>query len=183
MSRLKWVARPPDRHPRHRLPHRRRPAGGGPVLARWSQEKFFKYARQHYGLDRLADYSIEDIPDTLKVVNPAHRCLDGQVRSATGKLNRLLARFGTQSKHLVDTLKMIACRAETAMANSLLQALYQIEADLLPDHEAGTLTIRLHHSANASTDAAIQKLCDELNETETLFPRTNLRLILKVGYL
>jgi prepilin-type processing-associated H-X9-DG protein len=229
------------------------------MFARWSQENFFKYARQHYGLDRLADYSTEDIPDTLKVVNPAHRRLDGQVRSATGKLSRLLARFGainlddtiepekvepfmqkkaalqeqidllrnevqtakaqrkqtpkhatlgelpeaerfkqlgTQSKHLIDTLKMIAYRAETAMANSLrehlsrpnearglLQALYQTEADILPDHEAGTLTVRLHHSANASTDAAIQKLCDELNETETLFPRTNLRLILKVGYL
>ena len=103
--------------------------------------------------------------------------------------------LGTQSKHLVDTLKMIAYRAETAMANSLrehlarpdearslLQALYKTEADILPDHGAGTLTVRLHHSANASTDAAIQKLCDELNETETLFPRINLRLILKVGY-
>ena len=27
----------------------------------------------------------------------------------------------------------------------------------------------------------IQKLCDKLNETETLFPRTNLRLIYNVG--
>ena len=228
------------------------------LFARWSQENFFKYARENYGLDRLADYSTEPVSETVKVVNPAHRRLDGQVRSATGKLSRLLARFGamnlddtiepekvepfmqkkaalqeqidllrnevqtakaqrkdtpkhvtlgelpeaerfkqlgTQSKHLVDTLKMIAYRAETAMANSLrehlarpdearslLQALYQTEADLLPDHEAGTLTVRLHHSANASTDAAIQKLCDELNETETLFPRTNLRLVLKVGY-
>ena len=105
--------------------------------------------------------------------------------------------LGTQSKHLVDTLKMIAYRAETAMAGilreqdkmsrpdearTLLQALYKTEADLLPDHEAGTLTIRLHHSANASTDGVIQKLCDELNETETVFPRTNLRLFFKVGY-
>jgi len=230
------------------------------MFARWSQENFFKYARENYGLDRLADYSTEPVSETVKVVNPAHRRLDGQVRSATGKLNRMLAQFGamnlygtiepekvepfmqkkaalqeqidllrnevqtakaqrkdtprhvtlgelpeaerfkqlgTQSKHLVDTLKMIAYRAETAMANmlreqdqlarpdearSLLQALYQTEADILPDHEAGTLTVRLHHSANASTDAAIQKLCEELNETETLFPRTNLRLILKVGY-
>ena len=37
-------------------------------------------------------------------------------------------------------------------ARSLLQALYKTEADSLPDHEAGTLTVRLHHSANASTD-------------------------------
>ena len=99
-----------------------------------------------------------------------------------------------QSKHLIDTIKMVAYRAETAMANSLretlghpdearrlLQALYVTEADLLPDLAAGTLTVRLHHLANASSDAAIQKLSEELNATETVFPRTNLRLVFKLG--
>ena len=89
---------------------------------------------------------------------------------------------------------MIAYRAETAMANSLretiahpdeartlLRALYHTEADLLPDPEAGTLTVRLHHMANRCSDEAIRKLCDELNATETQFPRTNLRLVLKLG--
>ena len=89
---------------------------------------------------------------------------------------------------------MIAYRAETAMANSLrehlkrpdearrlLRALYTTEADLLPDPEAGTLTVRLHHGANAATDQVIEKLCEELNATETLFTRTNLRLVLKLG--
>ena len=89
---------------------------------------------------------------------------------------------------------MIAYRAETAMANrlretiahpdearSLLRALYQTEADLLPDPEAGTLAVRLHHMANRCSDKAIQKLCDELNATETQFPRTNLRLVLELG--
>ena len=89
---------------------------------------------------------------------------------------------------------MIAYRAETAMANSLrehltrpdearrvLRALYTTEADLLPDLEAGTLTVRLHHGANAATDQVIEKLCEELNETVTVFPRTNLRLVLKLG--
>ena len=107
------------------------------------------------------------------------------------------ARFrqlSTQSKQLVDTIKMIAYRAETAMANSLrehltradearrlLSSLYTTEADLLPDPEARTLTVRLHHSANAATDRAIEKLCDELNATETVFPRTNMRLVMKLG--
>jgi hypothetical protein len=63
----------------------------------------------------------------------------------------------------------------------LLRALYTSEADLLPDLDAGTLTVRLHHAANATTDQAIAKLCEELNATETLFPRTNLRLVLKLG--
>ena len=38
-----------------------------------------------------------------------------------------------------------------------------------------------HHAANAATDQVIEKLCEELNATETVFPRTNLRLILKLG--
>ena len=98
--------------------------------------------------------------------------------------------LSTSSKHFVDTIKMIAYRAETAMAQivcshlsrkdearRLLQALYKTEADLLPDPEQGTLTIRLHHLANASEDLAVGKLCGELNATETIFPGTKLRLV------
>lgn len=40
------------------------------MFARWSQENFFKYAREHYSLDRLVDYSTEVISDPLQVVNP-----------------------------------------------------------------------------------------------------------------
>jgi hypothetical protein len=227
------------------------------MFSRWSQENFFKYAREHYNLDRLVDYRTEAISDPLPVVNPDHRRLDGQVRSCTGKLNRRLAQFGamnmeeaidpepvesflqrkadlqegiehlqneiktlkeerkgtarhitvnelpeeerfqqlsTPSKHLIDTIKMIAYRAETAMANllretmshpdearSLLRALYNSDADLLPDHKEGILTVRLHHMANRCSDAAIQKLCNELNATKTQFPGTELRLVLELG--
>jgi len=63
----------------------------GAMFARWSQENFFKYAREHYNLDRLVDYRTEVISDPLQVVNPEHRRLDGQVRSCTGKLTRQLA--------------------------------------------------------------------------------------------
>ncbi|MAE69183.1 MAG: hypothetical protein CME06_01805 [Gemmatimonadetes bacterium] len=62
-------------------------------------------------------------------------------------------------------------------ARSLLRALYTNEADLTPDHDAGTLTVRLHHLANRSTDAAIRHICRESTATETIFPETNLRLI------
>ena len=227
------------------------------MFARWSQENFFKYCREHFGLDKLVDYCTEPVSGSTEVVNPEYRQLDSQIKSSQGKLNRLLARFATltldapiepekvepflqkktacqeeieafqeqiktlkeqrkqvahhikvkdlpekdqfeqlstQSKHFIDTIKMIAYRAETAMANllretltrpdevrRLLRAIYCGEADLIPDHEKGTLTIRLHHLANRSYDEAILKLCDELNTTETQFPRTNLRMIFKLG--
>ena len=96
------------------------------------------------------------------------------------------------SKDLVDTIKLIAYRAETAMAQlvrqalpkgrqgeerRLLQSLYASEADLIPDQRAGTLTVRVHHPANAMLAQAAAKLCEELTATETVFPTTKLRLI------
>jgi len=227
------------------------------MFARWSQENFFRYARQHYGLDHLLSYDTEPLSETIEVVNPAYRTLNSQVRTLTGKLNRLNARFGAMnltdaptpkaietfqrrkgelreeidglsdrvaqlkqqrketpkriragelpeeqrfrllssaSKHLIDTVKMIAYRAETALANVLreylshpdaarahLVGVFNTEADLLPDPEARTLTVRLHHGANASADRATALLCEALNETCTVFPRTDLRLVFKVG--
>jgi hypothetical protein len=67
------------------------------MFARWSQENFFRYMRQHYGLDRLAEYGTEAIPDTVRVVNPAWRQLDRQIRSLSSQRQRGLATFGTQS--------------------------------------------------------------------------------------
>ena len=223
------------------------------MFARWSQENFFRYMRENYGLDRLVDYSLEDIPDTTQVVNPEYRRLDGQVRSKRGHLTRKQAAFSamtlkgeidpkkvaafehkkaelqesietltneieelkaqrkavkhhitfgelpeeerfkqlsTQSKQLIDTIKMVAYRAETAMvqiaretmrraddARSLMSALYRTEADLVPDEKAGTLTVRVHHQANRCHDEIIRHLCHELNQTETIFPGTSLRLV------
>ena len=71
--------------------------------------------------------------------------------------------MSTQSKYFIDTIKMIAYRAESSMANilkdtishadesrRLLQAVYKNEVDLIPDKENKTLTIRLHHLASRS---------------------------------
>ena len=181
-----------------------------PMFGRWGQENFFRYMLEHYGLDRLISYGVEAVPETTRVVNPAHRELDAAVRKRTGVLSRRRAAFGaltldqpittasvhgweqkkaslhqditaleqeiadlkaqrketprhiqvkdlppekrfsqlhSASKHFIDTIKMIAYRAETAMvhvlrdvisrpddARSLLRAVYCNEADLLPDH-------------------------------------------------
>lgn len=103
-------------------------------------------------------------------------------------------RLAIPRKHLIDTIKMVAYRAETAMANvllsstirtderrTLLRSIYQTEADILPDYNSKTLTIKLHHLANHASDKSLQHLCEELNETKTLFPGTPLQLIYKVG--
>src|SRR5713101_3059405 len=64
------------------------------LFARWSQENFFRYMREHFGLDRLIEYGTEPIPDAISVVNPAWRQLDSQIRSKAGQRHRLAAQFG-----------------------------------------------------------------------------------------
>ncbi len=53
--------------------------------------------RQPYSLDSLVDYRTEAIPETTRVVNPAYRTLDGQVRKRLGILSRKRAEFGALS--------------------------------------------------------------------------------------
>ena len=99
------------------------------------------------------------------------------------------SRLSTQSKYLIDTIKMIAYRAETAMSNllrermshpdearSLFRAIYNAEGDILPDPEAGTLTIRLHQLANHMSSESIRYLCEELIPvfTRTRFNRNSI---------
>jgi len=223
------------------------------LFSRWSQENFFRYMRQHFNLDSLIDYSTEEISDTVTVVNPEYRKLDGEIRKLTGTLNRKwttfnkiilpgmiepenvekyqqekgelqeeiivlegkkeglkekrkntekhitvgqlpekeqFQRLGTKGKQFIDTIKMIAYRAETSMVNivretmgrlddarSLLQAIYKNEVDIIPDYNNRTLTIRLHQLANRSSGKTVINLCSKLNATKTKFPGTELRLI------
>ena len=51
-----------------------------PQFGRWYQENFFKYGREHFNLDRLIDYQLEPVDETTRVVNPAWRKLDGEIR-------------------------------------------------------------------------------------------------------
>lgn len=47
----------------------------------------------------------------------------------------------------------------------------------MPNEQAGTLTVRLHHLAIRAQDDALRHLCAELNATETVFPGSQLRLV------
>ena len=58
------------------------------MFARWCQENFFKYMREHYNIDRLIEHGCEPIPDTTRVVNPHWRALDAQVRHHNAKLTQ-----------------------------------------------------------------------------------------------
>lgn len=232
-------------------------AVAGSLFARWAQENFFRYMRQHYALDALCEFGCEPISDAEVTVNPAWRVLNNEVRKRHAMLRKERARFAAVSlteplseaeveryasgqarqqekieqlqreldeikkqrratahhipvkdltdkdrfnrllperKHFIDTIKMIAYRAETSMvsvireklgrsddARSLLKQIFDTEVDLVPDLQENTLTVRMHHLTQAAHDEVARHLCEQLNATETIFPDTNLRIIFKVG--
>ena len=94
------------------------------MFARWNQENFFKYMRQNYGLDRLVQHGVAALPDSTVLVNPAWRALDGQVRSAAGRLTRQRASFTAHTLRPEDDNPAAAARHEEkkGAALSLLEA-------------------------------------------------------------
>lgn len=226
---------------------------GGRMFARWSQENFFKYMMEHYGIDRLIQHGVEKMDETVKLVNPVYRQLDSRVRSSRATLARKTRTYGelifeaeidehtvarytekksvlreeiealtkdletlkgerkqtdkhvlysdlpkseqfkklkSRGKQFVDTIKMIAYRAETAMAQiakefmlkkdesrAFIRQIFMTDADMQPDHQAGILHIRLHTMTNPRNNVYAEKLCLVLNDSETVFPGTNLRMV------
>lgn len=96
----------------------------------------------------------------------------------------------TTKKHFVDTIKLTAYRAETALvalareklsrsedARSLIRQIFESAVDLRPDLKANTLRVRIHRLSSAIHDAVLEHLCTELTDTETIYPGTDLRLV------
>jgi hypothetical protein len=116
--------------------------------------------------------------------NPRHLALKDLPE--TERFNQLR----TSKKHFVDTIKLIAYRAETALvalareklarpddARALVRQVFASAVDLAPDVEKKTLTVRLHQLSSAAHDEVLEHLCAELTATETVYPGTELRLI------
>lgn len=103
----------------------------------------------------------------------------------------------TESKMLMNIIKMISYRAESAVAawvtpyfsrarkekRMLIKQIISNNADLIPDYKNNTLTVVLHTLSTPRFNRAAYQLAKLLNETETIFPGTNLRLIFKTTAL
>ncbi|HMC85273.1 MAG TPA: hypothetical protein VKI61_07100, partial [Chitinophagaceae bacterium] len=102
-----------------------------------------------------------------------------------------------ESKMLMNIIKMICYRAETATANELavnwlnakdekrmlVKQIIRNNADLIPDYENKTLTVVLHTLSAPRFNHAASQLAETLNQTETIFPGSNLKLIFKISAL
>ncbi len=227
------------------------------MFARWSQENFFKYMMQEFGIDTLVSYLKEKISDTSVLVNPQYRTLENLRKKLTSKLNMVKTKFSSliladtpiekkemekyllkkealkteieereteieqvkeqkklvprkikyselpeidkfdnvinERKHFLDTIKIIAYRAETALSNIikqdmshedesrlLLKQIYKTDANIKVDQENKRLVVEIHRLAYWKDDKILEKLCHAMNETQMQFPDTELTLFYKL---
>ncbi len=98
-----------------------------------------------------------------------------------------------ESKLFQNIIKMICYRAETRFSillaanykkkiyemRALTKSLIKTKANLIPDYKNETLTIELYSLSNPRDNNAAIEICQILNDTDTKFPGTNLKLIYK----
>ena len=221
------------------------------MFARWSQEEFFKYLVESFGIDSITSYFKTSVPDMSSVINPEYRTLDRQHKSLTTLINNRKIKYAgislqnkemsekeikryakkksdlqleiedfekqrtaiiakknaveknilfkdldekqkfntsiNERKFFLDTIKIIAYRAETALCNTikkqmaspqqartLIRKLYSADADIDLDESNSVLYVKLHRTNHWADDKILEFLCEQLNDTETVFPATDL---------
>jgi len=221
------------------------------MFDRWRQENFFKYLREEYALDALAEYAAVPDDPSREVPNPAWAAADAKLRQAYAGLDRLQAEYGLEAltslehqrrtmrgfktaqgklgqkiwsawqkveqlekrraaiprrvpvqsvseepvvklaperKHLTNLIKMVAYQTESDLlrlvaphyrradeeGRTLIQAALASAADL--DVTETELRLTLAAQSSPHRTRAIAQLCEALNQTQTVFPGSRLRL-------
>ncbi|MGD2092797.1 MAG: hypothetical protein PVH61_41925 [Candidatus Aminicenantes bacterium] len=107
--------------------------------------------------------------------------------------NERFSQLATDKKHFIDTIKMVAYRAETAMANiirphmvrkdearSVVRQIFKTEINLIPDEKNKRLIIELHNLTNEYSDQLANILCQKLNQAKVIFPGTKMEVFYKL---
>jgi hypothetical protein len=99
----------------------------------------------------------------------------------------------SESKMIMNIIKMICYLAETVVANlsipyltkgreeirMFIKQITKTSADIIPDYQNNTLTIRLHSLSTPHYNKAANQLAILLTQSEPIYPGTNLRIIYK----
>ena len=169
-----------------------------------------KELEQAYGQQARANPEAQR--PTMRGFKIAQAKLSGQLREAEAKCEQLQARFAQlpkrvplkavldeaqivrlapEAKHLTDTIKMLAFRAETALVRcltlngvrteddgrALVREMLLSSADIVPQPQEQRLRVRVHLLANPRHNKALAKLCETLNTLELRYPGTDLTLV------
>ncbi len=112
------------------------------LRGRWAQENVYQFLRQDFGLNRLPEYGLEELDPHVDVVNPRSRQVDNLIRKLRAQLGSKQVRLCAPSRllagellegmryqplfslmrYLMDSLRMLAYRAELDRASSSLRS-------------------------------------------------------------
>lgn len=152
------------------------------------------------GVDHLAQAILKST-DLIEKINGYNDEIKGLLAKRKMKPSRISIaemppqqrynKLKTESKKLKNAIIMLVYRAESALYNTMsefykstekegrviLKEIFTSDADMIPDYENKKLTIKLHSMSTPRANQAVKELCSFLNQTETCFPLTNLRLV------
>jgi len=231
------------------------------MFARWSQEIFFRSMRQEYAMDKIIQYSVDELDNEIMIINVEYNRLSDRIKKEREKLGRRKAilyeleqinplqesnekvnekwmkkrleaiedvqlieqqvenlkqqrneiprqiplsqmpestrynQLNRESKMLQNIIKMICYRAETALVRllsphykrareeirALIKSVIKTPINLEVDRKNQELKISLYPLSNLRSNEAISKICQTVNDTNTIYPGTNLRLNFKIA--
>ena len=147
-----------------------------------------KYEEWEKTKTELAE-EIDILESNLSSIKMEQKGIDKYIKVIDLPEDEAFQQLSSSKKHLVDTVKMITYRTETAMANliskecgsleqarALLRDVFVSEADLIPDDDNKTLTVRLHNLSTHAMDKKLDQLLPFLNDAEMKYPGTNMTI-------
>lgn len=172
------------------------------MIARWKLD--LNKLRQDYGqkafeaggrplgeADETCRREISMLEQQIKVAKAELKAMPVKVPVKEAMSEHEIVRLEREKKFLTDSVKMLSYRAETGLLNlvapyfnraneegrAFLKSLLDLSADIVPDEEAKTLTVKFHSMSNQRSNRALQELCETMTAQNCCFPQTNLRLI------
>ncbi|NWJ98932.1 MAG: hypothetical protein HXX20_24595, partial [Chloroflexi bacterium] len=134
---------------------------------------------------------ISEYKEIIKDLTIKRTHVPSRIRIDQMPLEQRYNKLKQEGKKLKNAVIMLTYRAESALFNllaesykdtdkdgrMLLKEIFTSDADMVPDYQNNTLTIRLHSLSTPRANQAAKQLCASLNQMETCFPYTNLLLI------
>ncbi len=136
---------------------------------------------------------LEDIQCRLDEAKSARRNTQHHIPFDELPPEHKFKRIAPTQKLLLDTIRMITYRAETALAvlaraelsnpdeaRAMIKALFNTSADLHPDAAHGEMQVFLHPLAEPRLNRMVEAMLINLNEAEFTYPGTELKMVYRM---
>lgn len=157
------------------------------MFERWRQENFFKYMRQEFLIDALADYDVEPDDPARSVPNPARKEVEKQLRLARAKLQGLHETYGSAALDYLEgrspTMRVFTAAEKSREISEIRDCITELAArrkslparvpltEAHPGQEAVKLSTERKHLTNILKMVAYQIESDLVGQIRPLYAR------------